>query len=37
VINTNASDQKNVYINWDFGDGKTFNQAQPVFHSYDKI
>jgi gliding motility-associated-like protein len=37
VINTNANDQKNVYINWDFGDGKTFNQAQPVFHSYDKI
>jgi gliding motility-associated-like protein len=37
VINTNANDQKNVYINWDFGDGKTFNQAQPIFHSYDKI
>ncbi len=37
VINTNATDQKNVYINWDFGDGKTYNQAQPVFHSYDKI
>ncbi|NBV10354.1 MAG: hypothetical protein EBS04_02670 [Chitinophagia bacterium] len=37
VINTNAKDQKNVYLNWDFGDGKTFNQAQPVSHSYDKI
>jgi gliding motility-associated-like protein len=37
VINTNAKDQKNVYINWDFGDGKTFNQAQPVAHSYEKI
>ena len=37
VINTNAKDQKNVYLNWDFGDGKTFNQAQPVSHSYDKM
>jgi gliding motility-associated-like protein len=37
AINTNAQDQKNVYLNWDFGDGKTFNQAQPVSHSYDKI
>ena len=37
VINTNAKDQKNVYLNWDFGDGKTFNKAQPVSHSYDKI
>ena len=37
VINTNAKDQKNVYLNWEFGDGKTFNQAQPVSHSYDKI
>ena len=37
IINTNAKDQKNVYLNWDFGDGKTFNQAQPVSHSYDKI
>jgi gliding motility-associated-like protein len=37
VINTNAKDQKNVYFNWEFGDGKTFNQAQPVSHSYDKI
>ena len=37
VINTNAQDQKNVYLNWDFGDGKTFNQAQPISHSYDKI
>jgi len=37
VINTNAKDQKNVYLNWDFGDGKTFNQAQPVTHSYDKV
>ena len=37
VINTNAKDQKNVYLNWDFGDGKTFNQAQPVSHSYDNI
>jgi gliding motility-associated-like protein len=37
VINTNAKDQKNVYLNWDFGDGKTFNQAQPVSHSYDKV
>jgi len=37
VINTNAKDQKNVYLTWDFGDGKSFNQAQPVTHSYDKI
>ncbi len=37
VINTNAKDQKNVYLNWDFGDGKTFNQAQPTSHSYDKV
>ena len=37
VINSNAKDQKNVYLNWDFGDGKTFSQAQPVSHSYDKI
>ena len=37
VINTNAIDQKNVYLNWDFGDGKTFNLAQPVSHSYDQI
>ncbi len=37
VINTNAKDQKNVYLNWDFGDGKTFNKAQPISHSYDKI
>lgn len=29
--------KKNVYLNWDFGDGKTFNKAQPVSHSYDKI
>ena len=37
VINTNAKDQKNVYLNWDFGDGKTFNHAQPTSHSYDKV
>ena len=37
VINTNATDQKNVYLNWDFGDGKTFNLAQPVSHTYDQI
>ena len=37
AINTNAKDQQNVYLTWDFGDGKTFNQAQPVSHSYDKI
>jgi gliding motility-associated-like protein len=37
VINTNAIDQKNVYLNWDFGDGKTFNLAQPVSHTYDQI
>jgi gliding motility-associated-like protein len=37
VINTNAKDQKNVQFTWDFGDGKTFNLAQPVSHSYDKI
>ncbi len=37
VINTNAKDQKNVQFAWDFGDGKTFNQAQPIAHSYDKI
>ncbi|MEI8141635.1 MAG: PKD domain-containing protein [Chitinophagia bacterium] len=37
VINTNAKDQNNVQFNWDFGDGKTFNQAQPMTHSYDKI
>jgi len=37
VINTNATDQKNIYLNWDFGDGKTFNLAQPVSHTYDQI
>jgi gliding motility-associated-like protein len=37
VINTNAKDQNNVYLNWDFGDGKTFNKAQPISHSYDSI
>jgi gliding motility-associated-like protein len=37
VINTNAKDQKNVYLKWEFGDGKTFNQAQPVSHSYDSV
>jgi hypothetical protein len=37
VINTNAKDQKNVQFTWDFGDGKTFNQAQPITHIYDKI
>ena len=37
VINTNAKDQKNVQLTWDFGDGKIFNQAQPVSHSYDKV
>ena len=37
AINTNARDQKNVYLNWDFGDGKTFNLAQPVSHTYDQI
>jgi gliding motility-associated-like protein len=37
VINTNAKDQKNVQFTWDFGDGKTFDQAQPKTHSYDKI
>jgi len=37
IINTNARDQKNVYLNWDFGDGKTFNLAQPVSHSYDNV
>ena len=37
VINTNAKDQQNVYFNWDFGDGKTFNLAQPGSHSYDQI
>jgi gliding motility-associated-like protein len=37
VINTNAKDQKNVQFSWDFGDGKTFDQAQPKTHSYDKI
>ena len=37
AINTNAQDQNNVYLTWDFGDGKSFNQAQPVSHSYDSI
>lgn len=37
AINTNARDQKNVYLNWDFGDGKTFNLAQPVSHTYEQI
>jgi gliding motility-associated-like protein len=36
VINTNAKDQKNVRFIWDFGDGKTFDQAQPKTHSYEK-
>lgn len=37
IINTNAKDQTNVQLNWDFGDGKTFNQSQPVSHSYDSV
>ncbi len=36
AIRTNARDQNNVHFTWDFGDTKTFNQAQPVTHSYDK-
>ena len=36
AINTNATDQNNVHLTWDFGDGKTFNQAQPLTHTYDK-
>ena len=37
VINTNAKDQKNVQFTWDFGDGKTFNLAQPIKHTYDNV
>lgn len=37
VINTNAVDQKHVSFNWEFGDGKFFNQSQPLKHVYDKV
>ncbi|MFM6995107.1 MAG: PKD domain-containing protein [Sediminibacterium sp.] len=36
AIRTNARDQNNVHFIWDFGDTKTFLQAQPINHSYDK-
>lgn len=36
LINTNAQDQKNVQLYWDYGDGKAFNHAQPSTHIFNQ-